>query len=181
MKVTFKKLQKKLIISLVMLVSGMMIPSALYAQNAEQIMPLLKGYEWKLQPEQFQNLGEDTDLVLMEIAADTSLMNAFRFRALEALKLFEKDRVADFLETYLEQNQSSSHLRRAFEAFSKGFSGTQPDRVQQVARKLLLHSNPHVRISAARTLRTLDTSSARSAYRTHLDTEEEWVRKAIEQ
>ncbi len=181
MKITSKILQKKFYGCVLILAVGLLIPSAVPAQDVEQVMPLLKGYEWTLEPEQFQNLGADVDLALMEIASDTTLMNAYRFRALQTLQLFEKERVAVFLENYIEQDRSSSHLRRAFEALSGGFAATQPARVQQAARKLLNNSNPHIRISAARALRKLDTSSSRTAYRTYLNVEEEeWVRKAIE-
>lgn len=183
MKVTIKQLRRKLFEGVFILVATMLIPHTVYAQvDAKQMLNLLKGYEWKLQAERFEQLGDNADLVLMEIAADNTLMNAYRFRALEALKLFPKERVAVFLENYIEQSQSTSRLRRAFEAFSNGFSETQPDRVQQVARKLLNNSNAHVRISAARALRKLDTSSARSTLRGYLSTEEEdWVREAIEE
>jgi len=181
MKVTSKLLPQTFCGSFLMLAVGMLIPKTVSAQTAEQVMPLLQGYEWTLQPKRFQYLGKDIDLALMEIASDTTLMNAYRFRALQTLKLFEKERVADFLENYIEQNRSASHLRRAFESLSSGFATTQPERVQQAARKLLNNANPHVRISAARALKKLDTSNSRSAYRTYLSTEEEdWVRKAIE-
>ena len=73
----------------------------------------------------------------MEIASDTTLMHAYRFRALEVLKLFEKEWIIDFLENFMGRDQSSYHLRRAFEAFSRGFAVTQPECVQQAAQKLL--------------------------------------------
>jgi len=181
MKVITKKRQRKLLGVMLIAMVGLPISPLVSAQDTQQLLPLLKGYEWKLQPQLFQNLGEDADLALMEIASDTALMNAYRFRALEALKLFEKERVARFLENYMEQNQNASLLRRAFEALSSGFSNSQPERVQQAAQKLLGNSNPYVRISAVRALRQLDTSNSGSAYRNYLNTEKEaWIRQAIE-
>ncbi|MBF0288499.1 MAG: HEAT repeat domain-containing protein, partial [SAR324 cluster bacterium] len=76
----------------------------------------------------------------------------------------------------------SSHLRRAFETFSSRFASTQPERVQQAARKLLGNPNAQVRISAARALRKLDTASARSSFQRYLGTEkEEWVKQAVQE
>ena len=54
MKVTIKNLQQKLCGSFLVLVSGTLIPYALYAQNAGQIKPLLTGFEWKLPPEHLE-------------------------------------------------------------------------------------------------------------------------------
>lgn len=182
MKILTNKISQKLLGgSFGLLIGILLIPTA-QAQSKEQILSLLQGYEWRLEPVRFTSLREDVDLTLMEIVADTSLMNAYRFRALEALKLFEKERVAKFLENYMNQSQTSSHLRRAFEAFSEGFSENQPQRVQMAAQRLLSNSDPHVRISAARALRTLSTSNARSAYRGYLNNEtEEWIRQAIQE
>ncbi len=163
-------------------IGGLAVNSAYAQPQKKQVMTLLKGYEWTLQPERFRWLSADADLTLMEIAADTTLMNAYRFRALEALKLYDNDRVADFLESYMDKNDQSSHLRRAFETFSSRFASTQPERVQQAARKLLGNPNAQVRISAARALRKLDTASARSSFQRYLGTEkEEWVKQAVQE
>ncbi len=168
---------------MVFMIMGILSNNPAYAQpEKEQVLTLLKGYEWTLEPARFQGLGSDADLTLMEIAADPSLMNAYRFRALEALRLYDNERVADFLENYIDQNDQSSHLRRAFETFSSRFTDTQPYRVQQAARKLLSNPNAQVRISAARALRKLDTASARSSFQRYLGTEkEEWVKQAVQE
>ena len=159
---------------------GFLLASTAQAQTTkDQMLSLLQGYEWRLEPVRFTTLA-NADLVLMEIAEDASLMNVYRFRALAALQLFPKDRVADFLENYIAQNPTSSHSRRALEALSAGFSESHPKRVSDTAQKLLQDPNPHVRISAARTLKALDTPKATSAYRVHLNKEsEDWVRQAI--
>ncbi len=177
------KMKWPLLGMLIFVITGMLVINPAYAQpEKKQVLALLKGYEWKLEPKWFQWLGDDADLTLMEIASDTSLMNAYRFRALEALRLYDKERVADFLENYIGQNEQSSHLRRAFESFSSRFADTQPARVQQAARKLLSNSNAQVRISAARALRNLNTDDARSTFQRYLGTEKEaWVKQAVQE
>ncbi len=161
---------------------GVMIGGVACAQQptVSQVQLLLKGYEWKLNASAFRSMGEGTDEALMAIAQDKSLPNYYHFRALMALRLFDNDRVADFLENYISEDKGAGHTRRAFESFARGFSQTHPDRVQRAASELLENKNPHVRISAARTLRTFDTSNSRSMLREHIANEEDWVREEIE-
>lgn len=161
---------------------GMWVIPAAQAQTKDQMLSLLQGYEWRLEPVRFKTLSENADLVLREIAEDSNLMNSYRFRALSALQVFPKDRVVDFFEESIDRDPASAHARRAFEAFSAGFSESHPQRVLDMAEKLLQNANPHVRISAARSLRQLNSARAKSAYQNYLKGEkEDWILQAIQE
>ena len=64
-----------------------------------QVLGLLEGRHWQLNPQAFQKLGAGTELVLQELADNASLTNYLRFRALEALT-FPQDETAAFLEAF---------------------------------------------------------------------------------
>ena len=123
------------------------------APEKSQVMALLEGRHWKLDVESFQLLGDDTDKVLIEIGGDSSVINYLRFRAIDALSLFPTENTASFLELYAEKSFAPL-ARRAFEALKNGFYKTQPQRVKRLAARLLKHPNAHVRISAARFMRS---------------------------
>jgi hypothetical protein len=146
---------------------------AVAAPEKTEIIKLLEGRHWKLDAEAFKSLGDDTDSVLIEIAGDTELINYLRFRALEALVLFPTEKTAVFLELVADKSFVAL-ARRGFEALKNGFSKTEPDRVKKLAERLLQHRNTQVRISAARAVRSLDTSSFESFINLEKDS---WVRK----
>jgi len=146
---------------------------AVAAPDKAQVMELLEGRHWKLDSEAFQSLEVGTDSVLIEIAGDTALVNYLRFRAVEALALFPTKMTADFLELTAEKSFAALS-RRGFEAFKRGFSKTDPQRVTQLAAHLLKHHNAQVRISAARAMRTLDAPRFKSFLKSESDS---WVRK----
>ena len=138
-----------------------------------QVMELLEGRHWKLDTEAFQFLGDSTDSVLIEIAGDTAMINYLRFRALEALSLFPSKKTAVFLEKTAE-NSSAALARRGFETLNNSFRKTEPERVIKLAELLLQHRNAQVRISAARTMRSLDATRFKSFIKSEKDS---WVRK----
>ena len=142
----------------------------------DEVMHLLEGYEWTIVPEKFKNL-EDVDLTLMEIVKDPKpMLNYYRLRALEVLRLFPKPRVADFLDVYLSQEKGTSRLRRALDSFSINFASTQPERVQKVAARFLKHPKPNIRIAAISTLRKIGTPEALRLLNTHLEKETKpWI------
>ena len=160
---------------------SLLIALPAFAQvDTTRVRMYLEGYEWTLNPERFEKLGEGVDQALMEIITDPKpVPNYYRFRALEALRLYNNEEVASFLENYIDGNlEQASHVRRAFESLARGFSATQPARVQRSARKLVENGDPHVRLTAARTLRTLD----RSAFNRYLTREKEsWVQDAAQE
>ena len=116
---------------------------------------MLEGRHWILNTNKFLELGAGTDDVLIDIARDTQIINYLRFRALEALSLYPTEKTADFLEDTA-KNTISAIARRGFEAFRNGFKEIKPKRVKKLAASLLKHHNAYIRISAARTLRSMD-------------------------
>ena len=146
------------------------------APDKAQVMELLEGRHWILDAKTFQLLGEKTDNVLIEIARDSSLINYLRFRALEALSLFPTENTAKFLEDAAEIS-SAPLARRGFEALKNGFYKTQPKRVKRLARRLLIHHNPQVRISAARFIRSVDALRFKRFLKSEKNS---WVRKAAQ-
>ncbi|MBF0424019.1 MAG: hypothetical protein HQL73_13620 [Magnetococcales bacterium] len=128
---------------------------ALAAPALDRVMSLLQGYEWRDRSEGFLALGEDTDQVLMDIAANPQWHAVIRFRALGALRYFPNDKVARFLESFIAQDLTSDYLRRSLDAFAAAFGQDQPARVAQLAEPLLQHQDPQIRVRAAQTLEKL--------------------------
>ncbi|MBF0311079.1 MAG: hypothetical protein HQL56_16310 [Magnetococcales bacterium] len=134
--------------------SALMFVGTLQAQepDRQRVMNLLAGYEWRLIPERWQQLGGDADLILMEVVTDPQLMNVYRFRAMEVLTLYPTNRVADFLERFTLSATEVPLLWRSFRSMERSFKTSQPDRVARLATQLLQHPNARVREDAARTL-----------------------------
>lgn len=156
---------------LILLVSVTNTP--LHAQSSSaDVMPLLEGYEWTLEPKAFLCLGDGTDSALREIASDPELPSYYRLRALSALSLFPNDQTANLLErTIAGSSSDSSQVRRALRAYSDGFRN-EPERVTTVTRNLLNTStNRHIRAAAAETLARYKTQSATEALQEYLDTD----------
>jgi len=144
--------------------------------DKDQVLKMLEGRHWKLDISAFNKLGENADIILIEIAENDSLMNVIRFRALEVLSLFPTDNTADFLEDTAEK-AFTPMARRGFETMKRSFAKTKPERVNHLATKLLKHRNANIRISAARYIRSVD----KNLYNSFINTEKEsWVRKAVQ-
>ena len=139
----------------------------------KKVFSLLQGRHWSLNVESFINLGEGTDVILIDIAGDTKTINYLRFRALEALSLFPTEDTATFLEETIETSFTPL-ARRGFEAYHKGFRKTKPQRVKKIALLLLKHPKENIRISAARAIRSID----KEIFKKFLKSEKQlWVRK----
>ncbi len=144
--------------------------------DKDQVLKMLEGRHWKLDISVFNKLGEDADIILIEIAKNDSLMNVIRFRALEVLSFFPTDKTAAFLEDTAVK-AFTPMARRGFESMKRSFARTKPERVKRLARKLLEHRNANIRISAARYIRSVD----QAFYNRFIKTEKEgWVRKAVQ-
>ncbi len=144
--------------------------------DKNKVLKMLEGRHWKLDIRGFNKLGDDTDVILIEIAKNDSLMNVIRFRALEVLSLFPTDNTAAFLENTAERGFTPM-ARRGFQAMKRSFARTKPERVKRLATKLLKHRNANIRISAARYIRSKD----QTLFRSFINTEKEsWVRKAVQ-
>ena len=145
------------------------------APDKDQVLRMLEGRHWKLDIRAFNKLGDDADIILIEIAKNDSLMNVIRFRALEVLSLLPTDKTASFLEDTAEK-AFTPMARRGFEAMKRSFAKTKPERVKKLATKLLKHRNANIRISAARYIRSVD----QTLFNSFINTEKEsWVRKAV--
>ena len=144
--------------------------------DKDQVLKMLEGRHWKLDIRAFNKLGDDADIILIEIAENDSLMNVIRFRALEVLSLFPTDNTAAFLEDTAEK-EFMPMARRGFETMKRSFAKTKPERVKRLAIKLLNHRNGNIRISAARYIRSVD----HTLYKSFINVEKEsWVRKAVQ-
>ncbi|MEC9384006.1 MAG: hypothetical protein VYD06_06125 [SAR324 cluster bacterium] len=144
--------------------------------DKDEVLKMLEGRHWKLDIRAFNKLGDDADIILIEIAKNDSLMNVIRFRALEVLSLFPTDNTAVFLEDTAEK-AFTPMARRGFETMKRSFAKTKPERVKRLATKLLKHRNANIRISAARYIRSED----KVLFKRFINTEKEsWVRKAVQ-
>ena len=144
--------------------------------DKDEVLKMLEGRHWKLDIRAFNKLGDDADIILIEIAKNDSLMNVIRFRALEVLSLFPTDKTASFLEDTAEK-AFTPMARRGFQAMKRSFARTKPERVKRLATKLLKHRNANIRISAARYIRSKD----KTLFSSFITTEkEDWVRKAVQ-
>jgi len=143
-----------------------------------QVMNLLEGFEWTLNAERFAQLGENVDQVLIEIISDPKpIINYYRFRALEALRLYPSEKVAQFIENYTQKKEvHSSHLRRAVDSFSRAFSNTQPERVQKLSARFLDHHDLHLQLIAAKALNRLERPEAKGLVQKYLQkTNQRWI------
>ena len=144
--------------------------------DKDEVLKMLEGRHWKLDIRAFNKLGDDADIILIEIAKNDSLMNVIRFRALEVLSLFPTDKTASFLEDTAE-TEFTPMARRGFETMKRSFAKTKPERVKNLATKLLKHRNANIRISAARYIRSKD----QTLFKSFINAEKEsWVRKAVQ-
>ena len=149
---------------------------AVAGPDKDKVLKMLEGRHWKLDISAFNKLGEDADIILIEIAENDSLMNVIRFRALEVLSFFPTDKTAAFLEDTAVK-AFTPMARRGFEAMKRSYAKTKPERVKRLATKLLKHRNANIRISAARYIRSVD----QTLYKSFINSEKEsWVRKAVQ-
>jgi hypothetical protein len=140
-----------------------------------QVLGLLEGRHWQLDPGAFRRLGAGTETVLQELADNESLTNYLRFRALEALSVFPEDETAAFLEAF-SQRTAPHFARRGVEALSRGFGQSHPRHVQRTAEALSRHPSPQVRLSAGRALK----GTAPEQFQRFMRAEPEvWVREAL--
>lgn len=149
--------------------------------SQKEVKSLLEGYEWRIDVAKFNALGDDVDLTLIEIVEEPSpMLNFYRLRALEVLRFYPKPRVAEFLENYVQTQNNSARVARAFNSFAKNFSEVAPERVQRMATHLLKHENPRLRISAVKALRKIKTDNARKMIQAQLEKETKpWVLKRM--
>jgi len=162
----------------------MMSSCALKAQpQNEDVLYLLAGTEWELKPEPFLCHGEGTDAALRSIAADDSLPNYYRLRALVALSLFNNTETAAFLERQSTTALHPSLARAAFNAFAEGFGDQQPQRVLDLAQRLLDSSDDsQLRFEAIKIKASITQAEAKTRDGDQLESElSPLQRKQVEQ
>ncbi len=147
------------------------LSSSLNAQlRAQDVKPLLEGYEWQLAPEPFICMGKGVDAALRAVASDETLPYYYRQRALTALSLFPNRDTANYLQQVISDSASHpSHVQRALYAYANAYAGKQPGRVTEVARNALaLSSDDQIRFAAAETLARLRTTGAKQTLRDYM-------------
>jgi hypothetical protein len=147
------------------------LSSSLNAQlRAQDVKPLLEGYEWRLAPEPFICMGKGVDAALRAVASDETLPYYYRQRALTTLSLFPNRDTANYLEQVISDSASHpSHVQRALFAYANAYAGKQPGRVTEVARNALTLSSDHqIRFAAAETLARLRTTGAKQTLRDYM-------------
>ncbi|MBF0279712.1 MAG: HEAT repeat domain-containing protein [SAR324 cluster bacterium] len=166
----------------ILLVIGIaMLASCTLPHEKSRIQPLLEGREWALEPERFYQLEGDVDLELISTLNTPGLHNYIYFRALTALRLYQNERVAGFLENYLRKKKNPSLLKRALDSYAKGFSESNAERVETAALRFLKHANADLRLTAALVLQQLKRPSADKRLADFLkDEPEPWIRQALQ-
>jgi|GEM_PF-158243 len=171
-----KKLSPRMCLGVLVAVLLVWLPmSSLRASPAvgppvvNQVVALLQGFEWHDDPAKFALLGEGTDRILMDIAANPQWHGVIRFRALAALRYYPNPQVALFLENLIGQNPSPDLVRRGLDAYAHAFGKNQPGKVAHLAEPLLEHDNPNVRMRAAQTLQNLPSGAVSLRVRQALD------------
>jgi hypothetical protein len=147
------------------------LSGSLHAQlQAQDVKPLLEGYEWRLAPQRFICMGKGVDAALRAVASDETLPYYYRQRALTALSLFPNRDTANYLQQVISDSASHpSHVQRALYAYAGAFSGKQPGRVTEVARNALMLSSDHqIRTAAAETLARIRTTGAKQTLRDYM-------------
>jgi hypothetical protein len=147
------------------------LSSSLNAQlRAQDVKPLLEGYEWQLAPEPFICMGKGVDAALRAVASDETLPYYYRQRALTALSLFPNRDTANYLQQVISDSASHpSHVQRALYAYANAYAGKQPGRVTEVARNALaLSSDDQIKSAAAETLARLRTTGAKQTLRDYM-------------
>jgi HEAT repeat protein len=120
----------------------------------------------------WQRLGDDVDVYLVEAAADANLVYGARQRALSALGAVGGERAKEFLHGFVtERAVAAPLLATAFQAYARGFGRQQPDEVERLGVALLAHPDWLVRQSAVRALGKAGSPEARAALRAHQGTE----------
>ena len=135
----------------------------LSSPTKQDLLPLFEGFEWKLVPEQFDSLPDDTYITLMEIAKDPHLLAFYRGRAFVALSLYKNDEIWFFFGNAIENALSKSKKRRALEGICEIFLGTRNKELKDLLRPELENEDIYFRIIASQCLRNLQVKESDEA------------------
>lgn len=160
-------------------IAGMALAGWLRAAEPEDLMPYLQGYEWQLEAERFEALGPGIVPALMTIAADPEHPRFIRARALDVLGLFPDDRVYRFYVDRFEAAQGKVTKRQLLGTLCRTFGASRGDAVGRHAVPLLLHPDPHTRITAAKCLRRIGGAFEQSLTGYRAAVTSDWELRAV--
>jgi HEAT repeat protein len=150
-----------------------------------QVLNLLRGYEWQLDLEASnvsRALPADTDRILLDIARGDGHPEYVKSRALEALGYFPNDDVWAFLESELAIAEPIKR-RRVVETICRVFSEGRPRQVEAVISDYLQQPDAHLRVTVARCLQAIGSESAMQKIKSYqmatAETAELWERDAL--
>jgi hypothetical protein len=143
-----------------------MLLIALPAPGADRagVMGLLEGYEWRPDKAAFDQLGQDAWHQLIEVAGNGAATNLVRGRAMAALTLYPNDEVWTWFVSAATHDGGQPVLRRrALDAMCATFATRRADALEGVVEPLLQAADAHLRVSAAKCLRTIGGNKADAA------------------
>jgi hypothetical protein len=88
----------------------------LFAEDTERgdVLDLLQGYEWQLEPARFASLPADVHLTVLSIIEDESVPRFVRGRAMVALTLYPNADVWDFYRSKIQDSDNVVFRRPSF-------------------------------------------------------------------
>ena len=115
------------------------------------LLKWLNGFEWQLSQRQAQLATVDVN-DLIAVINDSSLSNAYRYRALAALQLHPTEATAEFLANLISTSNERGLLIRAITVATDTFAQSRPEWLAPLCEYLLTSPHAHVRIPAAQAL-----------------------------
>ncbi|MFT6433560.1 MAG: hypothetical protein ACJAVI_001602 [Candidatus Azotimanducaceae bacterium] len=165
-------------------------PSSINLQREARVLPLLRGFEWRLDIESFRALPNNCWEDLIRIANDARFMKITRSRASVALTLFANDNVwlhmmSQLAADFPGSSENAVMRRRAVDQLCETFAVARSDAVAGKMIPLLEEVDPQLRVRAAQCLQLMATESGKKAlleYKTKLErsaAESDWELEAL--
>ena len=147
-----------------------------------EVMILLRGYEWELDVEALKALPADVDKVLLDIAGNETYPVFIKSRATAALGQFPSDRVWTFLQSEL-ATADPIERRRIVDTICDTFSAARPGQVEAAISDYLQQQDAHLRVTVARCLQAIGSITAMEEIQRYqkatIETADPWERKAL--
>lgn len=152
---------------------------ALAGPSRDEVMALLRGYEWDISADRFAALDGEPWSLLMEIARDDALPDYIRGRARAALTLYPNQQVWQFYRQQL-GTETGGGRRRVVDAICEAFVEVRGAGVENVMKPLLRADDAHLRSRAAICLERIDSETAQRAVQQYRQgIAEPWERQMI--
>jgi HEAT repeat protein len=135
--------------------------------SREAVRSVLRGHsERSMTAADWQRLGDDVDVQLIDAASDAKLVFGARQRAVAALATVGGERAEQFLHRLLSARETPTQLlSTAVQAYARGFGKAKPEDAQRFAVALVGHADWQVRKGAVNALSGLGGEAARTALR----------------